>query len=33
MDKNKQNVVDLEAVKQAKKDKQKIIDSNKIVKK
>lgn len=33
MDKNKQNVVDLDAVKQAKKDKQKIIDSNKIVKK
>jgi hypothetical protein len=33
MDKNKQNVIDLEAVKQAKKDKQKALDSNKIVKK
>lgn len=33
MDKNKQNVIDLEAIKQVKKDKQKVIDSNKIVKK
>ena len=33
MDKNKQNVIDLEAIKKAKKDKQKTLDGNKIVKK
>jgi hypothetical protein len=33
MDKNKQIVIDVEAIKKAKADKQKAIDSNKLIKK